>query len=957
MPVIFWRDHSYQMVQIFLLSVLQQNHRKDATHFVGSSASDRLLQHCDCAATVFNVQNSEDSIVLFFNPITGVQVEQLRIPGGLSQLELWPFPIPSNSTFKYVPPKSVYLLSVGQEKDALISHWNDKARRTEVELFQGLQQTNATCDGFYQYRTGPNFPNCACRAAFEPLPIEPHLDHCLHDHFNTEIVTKTVENKQDAIDSLLTHARTHFIALDPQHLLSSITTTAQQQQCESSSFPNGALQQQLLFSHNMSQAQLEQTFHKFRQEYQKPIGTTTTTTALNILRQTSACLLSTDECGILCCVELSARDHRPRANSSAMGDWRQKNDVGTNSSMAESNNNSGTAPNPTNDWLSKLQRLTSRRSSSSNELGKRLTTRRRTICITTRSATVSITSTAARAGGASEGGMEHDQQIMLQQLGTAAQQQLMMKQKTLEARTMPSSSAINVLSLLAAPQQLSKFAAAQQSPPDHLISPTPSTNIKYYDPARMASTMKMASFDWWKRRQPQAGGVVTADGTSPSQGGTLSSSSSYCSPLLGGGGCGQSQQTNTAQQQQRLSASPGRGQQQQKAPHRKIQSLHYQDYQQPAPQLNPMELQEMILLAQQSQQHHHHCAAIEMSTEPNKSSSTNIIRSLFDMDTKPSLLDAFIADERSKKWRRCEQRGSAHKTNNNKNEQLSICADRERGQQSLRKRQQEEAELGETDAHQHCGIGSIVNASTTAYEPISPGEFSLFIADLPMPPSMSSLLYNPNLALSKNSNSLCTPLASAPTMRTSLSRFMANFPIRLMATTSESIGVRRKTPKTLHNGKTPEGRGGTQFDVGGTTATRVAETLRSTDMEAEQIQEYFKRRTSPVDPRDQFGSIAAKKLRMPQPERVERGFQPDIWNEGALLSQLLDERQKAFLADDEQLEEQFAEGRAPQIVVPARGTCPGLKKQARVLKRRAERRASMKVDTAQMAVTTDPRCL
>uniref|UniRef100_A0A914GRE9 Son of sevenless n=1 Tax=Globodera rostochiensis TaxID=31243 RepID=A0A914GRE9_GLORO len=61
-----------------------------------------------------------------------------------------------------------------------------------------------------------------------------------------------------------------FIALDPQHLLSSITTTAQQQS-ESSSFPNGALQQQLLFSHNMSQAQLEQAFHKFRQDYQKPI--------------------------------------------------------------------------------------------------------------------------------------------------------------------------------------------------------------------------------------------------------------------------------------------------------------------------------------------------------------------------------------------------------------------------------------------------------------------------------------------------------------------------------------------------------------------------------------------------------------------------------------------------------------------------------------------------------------
>ena len=55
---------------------------------------------------------------------------------------------------------------------------------------------------------------------YEPLPVESHLDHCLHNHFNAEIVTKTIENKQDLPllpddpePQLLQHAGRHLPAL------------------------------------------------------------------------------------------------------------------------------------------------------------------------------------------------------------------------------------------------------------------------------------------------------------------------------------------------------------------------------------------------------------------------------------------------------------------------------------------------------------------------------------------------------------------------------------------------------------------------------------------------------------------------------------------------------------------------------------------------------------------------
>lgn len=36
----------------------------------------------------------------------------------------------------------------------------------------------------------------------EALPVESQLNHLLQDHFNAEIVTRTIENTQDAVDYL-----------------------------------------------------------------------------------------------------------------------------------------------------------------------------------------------------------------------------------------------------------------------------------------------------------------------------------------------------------------------------------------------------------------------------------------------------------------------------------------------------------------------------------------------------------------------------------------------------------------------------------------------------------------------------------------------------------------------------------------------------------------------------------
>ena len=40
------------------------------------------------------------------------------------------------------------------------------------------------------------------RVIHSALPVESHIEHVMHEHFNAEVVTKTIENKQDAVDYL-----------------------------------------------------------------------------------------------------------------------------------------------------------------------------------------------------------------------------------------------------------------------------------------------------------------------------------------------------------------------------------------------------------------------------------------------------------------------------------------------------------------------------------------------------------------------------------------------------------------------------------------------------------------------------------------------------------------------------------------------------------------------------------
>ena len=69
-------------------------------------------------------------------------------------------------------------------------HQKLKPNRKKSEPWQPQTNPNVVSESFFNL--DPSFFRF----------VQSHLDHCLHDHFNAEVVTKTIENKQDAVDYL-----------------------------------------------------------------------------------------------------------------------------------------------------------------------------------------------------------------------------------------------------------------------------------------------------------------------------------------------------------------------------------------------------------------------------------------------------------------------------------------------------------------------------------------------------------------------------------------------------------------------------------------------------------------------------------------------------------------------------------------------------------------------------------
>lgn len=93
------------------------------------------------------------------------------------------------------------------------SHWWNRGCSSSLSEFkervlQEIPLWAFTCRGgcsFFKHWMPLKYLNRSMNNSYLPPPhthTQSHLDHFLHDHFSAEIVTKTIENKQDAVDYL-----------------------------------------------------------------------------------------------------------------------------------------------------------------------------------------------------------------------------------------------------------------------------------------------------------------------------------------------------------------------------------------------------------------------------------------------------------------------------------------------------------------------------------------------------------------------------------------------------------------------------------------------------------------------------------------------------------------------------------------------------------------------------------
>ncbi|KAF9159441.1 DEIH-box ATPase [Actinomortierella ambigua] len=178
------------------------------TFAMADDATDRFL-HCDKEMLQGHLEHVEDKALVsslehgigFYHEALGKNdrriVEKLFDSGAIQVV------VASRDTCWSIPMTSYMVVVMGTQyydgKDHryadypttdILQMMGRASRPREDESSRCVLMCQANRKDFYK------------KFLFEALPVESHLDHFLHDHFNAEIVTKTIENQQDAVDYL-----------------------------------------------------------------------------------------------------------------------------------------------------------------------------------------------------------------------------------------------------------------------------------------------------------------------------------------------------------------------------------------------------------------------------------------------------------------------------------------------------------------------------------------------------------------------------------------------------------------------------------------------------------------------------------------------------------------------------------------------------------------------------------